>query len=192
MICCQTKRIFYERANVVPLTLVTRTDYPINSIYFTPIGETYHREVLSKICRICSEPALKSACPTTRFAIQLKTFFGIDVNKEDSSIYPQKLCSRHVSLMYRVKTAQEKGKSIATTSDLVDFVPHQTEFCDICGKFDSPPPNKKQKTEAIATYQWSKFDGESSSLLEECTKLTVSGRIELIVSLIETLTDDER
>ena len=98
-----------------------------------PIGLSYHKEILSKLCRVCgSYIQLKTgyvkAKSVSEYSNILFAVYEIDTEVESDEIYPKFLCSsckRKLDRLVQKEPTTETRKAYT-------FQPHNSEKCSLC------------------------------------------------------------
>ena len=107
----------------------------VGAQYTETVDITHHRELLSKLCRICGkliDIRAHSVSPKTRFVEEIKSLFDIDVTNESEDIFPSHVCFTHEGLLYRFRRCSKESKPFTTAVDtMYDFKEH-TDDCRIC------------------------------------------------------------
>ena len=77
------------------------------------------------------------------YSIEFLKLFNVDVNSENSTIYPELVCNKHCSLLTRARESFKKGFDYVPDNSLFEFLKHSDSECAIC--FDNGPEVKRRK-----------------------------------------------
>jgi hypothetical protein len=97
------------------------------------------------VCRLCGECAEGTIVLAKNFESELLEHFSIDLRDDTPDQHPQRICSRHTSLLYRIRSAKQQGKpyTSATVIEIPIFPPHTDINCWLCNKASGSLPREK-------------------------------------------------
>ncbi|XP_072168742.1 V(D)J recombination-activating protein 1-like [Diadema setosum] len=110
----------------------------------------FHRKALSQVCRVCGThvKSIKSLSSKTKYQQLILSIYGIDIELDDESIHPPRICSSCRLWMTRSSTRHSEGATYPTSGrNLATFSVHQ-EPCSVCSLVHAATKRKSAESES--------------------------------------------
>ena len=100
----------------------------------------YHALELVKHCRVCGKCFARGSRKYDKHTVTpkslIESYYGVDIENDNSTIHPPEVCHACVSQMRHIKAAQGKA-NLCTDASLFAWTPHTDDPCKLCSHFQT-------------------------------------------------------
>ena len=153
-----------------------------------------HEELLKLRCRYGNCVLEESEYPVLKENFQEEfCFLGIDINRDDPTVYPSKVCKKHQALLIQVRASMAENRDFKPLSHVYEFKPHHSLY-DICEPVIKKAERKRKRSSVAGPGRGNTEDrGETKAPDTALVKIlkhfkTLSG--EEVSAFLETIVEE--